>query len=172
MIVVTSSLLCPGVVLRPECVYNAALVLLLCTKLHFDSAYKMQVSFINPLRKLYSLPPLLPPPTPPTPKQTNNKKKKKKKKKRVLYNKTLHQQHMSSLFQFTIHSHKQLSPIHPQAATPYKDDRIAKINCVHILSYHCLGCHACCNVMFVQSSSPPLLLFPLLLLRNVPMTQP
>ena len=32
----------------------------------------------------------------------------------VLYNKTLHQQHMFPLFQITIHSRKQLPPIHSQ----------------------------------------------------------
>ena len=39
--------------------------------------------------------------------------------KTLLYNKTLHQQLMFSLFQITIRSHKQLPPIHSQTFLPF-----------------------------------------------------
>ena len=83
ILVVTSCLFSPDVVRRTERVQNAALDLLLRTKLHFDSVYKMQDNFINPLQKLHSLPPTPPHPRPQKQQQqqTNKNKQKKKKKK-------------------------------------------------------------------------------------------
>ena len=83
ILVVTSCLFSPNVVRRTERVQNAALDLLLRTELHFDSVYKMQDNFINPLRKLHSLPPTPPHPRPQKQQQqqTNKNKQKKKKKK-------------------------------------------------------------------------------------------
>ena len=60
------------------------------TRLFWVLWCKIQDYFSNPLRKLYCLP------------------------YNVLDNKTLRQQHMFSLFQITIHSRKQLPPIHSQ----------------------------------------------------------
>ena len=80
ILVVTSCLFSPNVVRRTERVQNAALDLLLRTELHFDSVYKMQDNFINPLRKLHSLPPTHLTPAPKNNSNNNNKQTNKQTK--------------------------------------------------------------------------------------------
>ena len=63
--------------------------------------------------------------------------------KNVLYNKTLHQQHMFLLFQITIHSHKQLPPIPSKRSSilsqPHRPHIPVCSHCVQCLSARLLN---------------------------------